>query len=126
MKLLRAFPEVLLMGCTYKTSRYRLPLFEIVGVTLTSMTFSIACAYLETEKENNYIWALTVLKGLMDQSTLPSVIMTDRERALMNAIEVTFPTARHFLYRWPINKNITANCKKKFRTKDQWESFLSA
>ncbi|KAH6760275.1 hypothetical protein C2S52_009274 [Perilla frutescens var. hirtella] len=87
VKLLRAFPEVLLMDCTYKTNRYRLPLFEIVGVTSTSMMFSVSCAYLEVEKENNYIWALTVLKGLMDQSTLPSVIVTDRERALMNAIE---------------------------------------
>ncbi|KAH6780136.1 hypothetical protein C2S52_011373 [Perilla frutescens var. hirtella] len=126
VKLLRAFPGVLLKDCTYKTNMYRLPLFEIVGVTSTSMTFSVACAYLEGEKEDNYIWALTVLKGLMDQSTLPSVIVTDQERALMNAIEVTFPTARHFLCRWHINKNITANFKKKFRTKDQWESFLSA
>ncbi|KAH6764776.1 hypothetical protein C2S51_016025 [Perilla frutescens var. frutescens] len=47
MKLLRAFPKVLLMDCTYKMNRYRLPLFEIVGVTSTSMTFSVACAYLE-------------------------------------------------------------------------------
>ncbi|KAH6777767.1 hypothetical protein C2S52_006903 [Perilla frutescens var. hirtella] len=79
VKLLRAFPGVLLMNCTYKTNRYILPLFEIVGVTSTSMTFSVACAYLEVEKEDNYIWALIVLKGLMDQSTLPSVIMTDWE-----------------------------------------------
>ncbi|KAH6810732.1 hypothetical protein C2S51_024494 [Perilla frutescens var. frutescens] len=74
VKLLRAFPEVLLMDCMYKMNMYRLPLFEIVGVTSTSMTFSVACAYLEAEKEDNYIWALTVLKGLMDHSTLPSVI----------------------------------------------------
>ncbi|KAH6826463.1 hypothetical protein C2S53_014317 [Perilla frutescens var. hirtella] len=86
------------MDCTYKTNRYRLSLFEIVGITSTSMMFSVACAYLEAEKEENYMWALTVLKGLMDQSTLPS----------------------------HINKNITVNCKKKFRTKEQWESFLSA
>ncbi|KAH6815764.1 hypothetical protein C2S51_020584 [Perilla frutescens var. frutescens] len=79
VKLLRAFPEVLLMDCTYKTNMYRLNLFEIVGVTSTSMMFFVVCAYLEAEKEDNYIWALTVLKGLMDQSTLPSVIVTDRE-----------------------------------------------
>ncbi|KAH6810893.1 hypothetical protein C2S51_024655 [Perilla frutescens var. frutescens] len=99
VKLLRAFPEVLLMDCTYKTNRYILPLFEIVGVTSTSMTFSITCAYLEAEKEDNCIWALTVLKGLMDQSTLPSVIVTDHEQALMNVIDVTSPTTRHFLCR---------------------------
>ncbi|KAH6757618.1 hypothetical protein C2S51_038766 [Perilla frutescens var. frutescens] len=79
VKLLRAFPEVLLMDCMYKTNRYRLPIFEIVGVTSTSMTFSVACVYLEAEKEDNYIWALTVLKGLIDQNILPSGIVTDHE-----------------------------------------------
>ncbi|KAH6789587.1 hypothetical protein C2S51_004593 [Perilla frutescens var. frutescens] len=125
MQLLRAFPNVLLMDCTYKTNRYRLPLFEIVGITLTNMTFSIACAYLESEKEDNYTWALTVLKGLMDQRNLLNVIITDREIALINAIQTTFPNSHHFLCRWHINKNIAANCKK-FRTKDKWDSFLSA
>ncbi|KAH6822324.1 hypothetical protein C2S53_012606 [Perilla frutescens var. hirtella] len=50
VKLLRAFPEVLLMDCTYKTNRADGP------------------------------------------EHIPSVIVMDRERALMNAIEVTFPT----------------------------------
>ena len=39
--LLRAFPHVLIMDCTYKTNRYRMPLLEIVGVTSTDMTFSV-------------------------------------------------------------------------------------
>ncbi|KAH6765972.1 hypothetical protein C2S52_016955 [Perilla frutescens var. hirtella] len=68
VKLLRDFPEVLLMDCTHKTNN---------DVTSTSMTFSVACAYLEAEKEDNYIWALTVLKRLMDQSTVPNVIITE-------------------------------------------------
>jgi len=40
--LLHVFPRVLIMDCTYKTNRYRLPLMEIVGVASTEMTFFIA------------------------------------------------------------------------------------
>ncbi|XP_028085996.1 uncharacterized protein LOC114286975 [Camellia sinensis] len=44
LNLLCAFPKVLLMDCTYKTNRHQLPLLEIVGMTLTYTTFSIAFA----------------------------------------------------------------------------------
>jgi len=40
VKLLNAFSIILLMDSTYKTSKYRLPLLEIIGVTLTGLTFS--------------------------------------------------------------------------------------
>ncbi|XP_058746934.1 uncharacterized protein LOC131619913 [Vicia villosa] len=38
--------------------RYRLPLLEIFGVTSTKLTFSVAFAYLEHEREENFTWAL--------------------------------------------------------------------
>lgn len=34
-QLLKCFPEVLIMDCTYKTNRHVLPLLEICGVTST-------------------------------------------------------------------------------------------
>ena len=126
VELLRAFPSVLLMDCTYKTNRYRLPLLEIVGVTSTGMTFQVACAFMESEREDNYMWACSILKALMDPACLPNVIVTDREIALMNAIESTFPNSRHLLCRWHIGKNIMANCKKYFRTKEKWDSFSAS
>ncbi|XP_028100558.1 uncharacterized protein LOC114299930 [Camellia sinensis] len=46
LDLFCSFPKVLVMDYTYKTNRYRLPLLEIVGVTSTDMSFSIAFAYL--------------------------------------------------------------------------------
>ncbi|KAL7208658.1 hypothetical protein ACSBR1_030404 [Camellia fascicularis] len=123
LKLLRAFPKVLLMDCTYKTNRYRLPLLEIASVTSTNMTFSVAFAYLQYEKEDNYTWALGLLR-VMDENTLPYVIVTDRELALMNAIYTVFPTTKNLLCRWHIGKNVLANCKKIFETKDKWEMFI--
>lgn len=56
LKLLRAFSHVLIMDCTYKTNRYRMPLLEIVGLTSTDMTFVVAFVYLQYEKEDNFTW----------------------------------------------------------------------
>ncbi|XP_028110735.1 uncharacterized protein LOC114309228 [Camellia sinensis] len=54
LDLLRTFPRVLIMDCTYKTNRYRLPLLEIVEVTSTHMTSSMAIACLQTKRVDNY------------------------------------------------------------------------
>ncbi|GAU24734.1 hypothetical protein TSUD_355630 [Trifolium subterraneum] len=86
------------MDCTYKTNKYRLPLLEIVGTTSTNLTFNVGFAYMESEKTDNYRWALEKLKGLFTkQDILPQVIVTDRELALMNAIESVFPHAVNLL-----------------------------
>lgn len=61
LELLRAFPHVLVMDCTYKKNRYRMPLLEIVGLTSTNMTFVVAFIYLQYKKEDNFTWALSVL-----------------------------------------------------------------
>ncbi|CAJ2645701.1 protein FAR1-RELATED SEQUENCE 5-like [Trifolium pratense] len=65
IKLLNLFPIVLVMDCTYKTNKYRQPLLEITGITSTNMTFAVGFAYMESEKTNNYHWALGKLKELI-------------------------------------------------------------
>ena len=65
------------MDCTYKTNRYRLPLLEIVGVTSTNLTFSMAFVYLEAKRVDNYTWAMEKLQSLMFADRLPNVIVTD-------------------------------------------------
>jgi len=46
VNMLNTFPTVLIMDSTYKTNTYRMPLFEIVGVTSTKMTYSVAFVFL--------------------------------------------------------------------------------
>ncbi len=55
-----------------------MPLLEIVGMTSTDMTFFVAFVFLQHEREDNFNWALDVLHGIMDDSVLPHVIVTDR------------------------------------------------
>ena len=58
IKLSNACNLIFLIDSTYKTNRYKLPLLDIVGVTLTGMNFSAIFAYLEGEHLNNVVWAL--------------------------------------------------------------------
>jgi len=44
INMLNTRPTVLVMYSTYKTNIYRMPLFEIVGVTSTKLTYSVAFA----------------------------------------------------------------------------------
>ncbi|XP_062014300.1 uncharacterized protein LOC133730793 [Rosa rugosa] len=67
----------LIVDCTYKTNRYCFPLFEIVGVTSTEKTFSVAFVYMSREVEDNYTWALSRLKTLLRDDCTSSVIVTD-------------------------------------------------
>ncbi|KAL7205966.1 hypothetical protein ACSBR2_018806 [Camellia fascicularis] len=126
LDLLRAFPCVLLMDCTYKINRYRLPLLEIVGVTSTKKAFSVGFAYLQYEREDKYAWALGILRSLMNENSLPNVIVSDRELSLMNAIAMIFPQATSLLCRWHINKNVLAKCKKLFEKKEKLDMFITS
>ncbi|KAL7164274.1 hypothetical protein ACSBR2_040228 [Camellia fascicularis] len=78
------------------------------------------------ERTDNYVWALSILRGLMDDNIFPEVIVTDRELALMSVIDVVFLSSKHLLCRCHINKNVLAKCKKMFKSKDTWEKFTSS
>ena len=55
VKLLNVFHYVVVIDSTYKTNRYRLQLLEIVSMTPTGLTFSVAFAFMESKRANNMI-----------------------------------------------------------------------
>ncbi|CAG8768119.1 15070_t:CDS:2, partial [Funneliformis caledonium] len=83
------------------------------------------------EERIDYQWALTHVARLFDGISRPSVIVTDRELALMNAFEIIFSDSANLLCLWHINKNILKNCKPQFLKKteneesDEWQLFLA-
>src|SRR4051812_4757463 len=120
IKLFNTFPTVLVMDLMYKTNKYRLPLLEIFGVTSTDKTYSVEFAFLECEKEDNFTWALGICKSLLvDQEVMPNVIVTDRDSALMNAVDTVFPTSTALLCRYHITCNVRSKLKPAVGTKDR-------
>ncbi|KAL2886176.1 mutator-like element transposase [Ceratocystis lukuohia] len=109
-------PDVLLLDCTYKTNRYSMPLLDMIGVDSFQKSFCIAFAFLSGETEDDYLWALQHLKSLYQQE-LPSVVLTDRCQAVMNAVPIHFPSAAALLCLWHANKAVLQHCQPAFGLK---------
>ncbi|KAK2427438.1 hypothetical protein QL285_026020 [Trifolium repens] len=90
------FPTMLIMDSTYKINKYQIPLLEFVGSTSSGKTYIIVFAFLTSEKEKNFVWALRgVCNFLRCQDDL-KVIVTDRDPTLMKAVDNVFQNALHY------------------------------
>jgi len=95
-----------------------MPLFEIVGVTSTKLTYSIAFSFLSFEQENNFTWVLEMLVGLLTSKlNMPKVVVTDRDTTLMNVVAKVLPKTDHILCYFHIEKNVKAKSIKDCRVK---------
>ena len=112
--LVKLFLSVVIIDCTYKTNKYKMPLFALVGITSMGNTFSIAHYFLYNELEDIYQWALSRLRMLFEPHDLLNVFVTNREWAVIKAIKSVFPAAHHMLCTFRISKNVEQHCKPLF------------
>ena len=120
-ELTRVYQNVLVLDCTYKTNKYKLPLLHGVGVTALNTSFTMFLAFLINEKEESYVWALNSMSEL---GIRPAVIIHDNDHALLKSIKVVLPNASTLLCRWHIGKNILSNCRKHFDQARLYEKWL--
>ncbi|XP_077245920.1 protein FAR1-RELATED SEQUENCE 5-like [Tasmannia lanceolata] len=85
--LSRSYSNVFVMDCTYKTNKYKMPLLDVVGVTSFNSSFYSCFAFLQKEEKDDYVWALKMFNDMLDNVSKPAVIVTNRELALMGAIQ---------------------------------------
>lgn len=67
-KILSKNSEVLILDCTYKTNKYKMPLMTIAGQTALGTTFLVGFAFLSGEKQSNFEWVLDQIKSLYKKS----------------------------------------------------------
>lgn len=70
IKIYKDHPDVLIMDCTYKTNRYNMPLFNIIGVTGMNTTIHVAQVYLRKEKKPDFVWVLQILRDSMAENAI--------------------------------------------------------
>ncbi|KAI3947452.1 hypothetical protein MKW98_011442 [Papaver atlanticum] len=124
IQLAKSFPSVLMINSMYRTSRYHMPLSEIIGVTSTGRTFTVAFLFMKAEIEERYTWALSQLKTIYEPNALPSVFVTSGVNALISAIKTVFPKADHILCTFQISRTIMVSCKHEFHNNEYSDSFL--
>ena len=103
-----------------------MPLLHVVGVTPVNKSFSVCFVFMRSETEQDYSWACQQLRNVYTADNFPKVFVTDRELALINAIESGFslenPTV--LLCIWHIEKNLLAKTKKHFDNNQAFQQFL--
>lgn len=103
-----------------------MPLLDILGVDGLDQGFTIGVAFMNGESEDDYAWAVKILRSQLDEGIWPSVIATDCDEALILALKANFPAipTKLVLCFWHISMNVSSNCKKYFETEEVWEDFL--
>ncbi|KAK9681583.1 hypothetical protein RND81_10G012600 [Saponaria officinalis] len=87
VKLLRAYPHVVLIDSIYKTNTYNMALIEVVGFTPAGSSFLIACVLLPSESEEGYTWLLRKLMDILEcTGASPSVFVSNWELCLVGAL----------------------------------------
>ncbi|KAL4363690.1 hypothetical protein GQ457_04G017920 [Hibiscus cannabinus] len=106
----KEFGHVLAFDTTYKCNAYNKPFVILVGVNHHRNTVPFGCALVVNENVDTYVWVLEQLIAAGD-GYKPVTVITDRDKAMANAISKVLPEARHRLCLWHIMRNIKHNGK---------------
>lgn len=115
-----AFGDVLVFDTTYKTNAYKKPFVILAGVSNHYLSIIFGCALLANENVETYTWVLEALMEAMDGKK-PISVVTDGDRAMRQAIITVFPSSKHRLCTWHIQRNAVTNVHiPKFHEDFQW------
>ena len=117
LQILNSNFEVLLVDSTYKTNRFNMPLFNIIGVTAINTSFFVGFCFLDAEDSESFEWVLEKLRELYNELGIryPTTIISDCDSAFLQARELVFPQTNHLLCVWHVFKNVLAHCKAEFK-----------
>jgi hypothetical protein len=117
LEILQLNFEVLLVDSTYKTNRFGMPLFNIVGVTAINTSFFVGFCFLDAEDTESFQWVLERIQDLYKELGMrhPTIIISDCDTALLDGRQIVFPETNHLLCVWHVFKNILAHCKAGFK-----------
>ena len=128
IELLRANLDVLLMDCTYRTNKFKLPLLHILGCTNLGTFFSAGFCFLRNETQQDYHWAVSTFLN-KTEIPHPQVFISDQEDALKSAVRELLPPVPQLLCVWHINRNVQTKAQQVWRdadgtTKEEKEKIL--
>ncbi|KAI9907699.1 hypothetical protein PsorP6_003789 [Peronosclerospora sorghi] len=85
--LAKRLSSVVLLDNSYKTNRFRMPLFHVIGRTGLNTSFSVCFIFLSGEEIGDYKWALKEIENLFFGEQISLVIVTESDGALAAAIQ---------------------------------------
>ncbi|KAH6825851.1 hypothetical protein C2S53_017814 [Perilla frutescens var. hirtella] len=95
-----AFGDSVSFDATYNTNRYKMVFTPFTGKDNHGKCVTFGAALLSSENTESYGWVLEKFKDCMGRP--PSILITDQDLALKNAVKHIFPDIRHQLCMWHI------------------------
>ena len=76
------FCDVIVLDCTYKTNKFKMPMLNCVGVITFGKSFLICKTFMPREDDKNYEWTLTALKKVLQSrrnGEIPRISVSDND-----------------------------------------------
>ena len=89
----KRFWFVLHMDNTYKTNRFKMAFFQVVVLTNIGTIVPVAFSLVDNERKYGFDRLISQLDGLRTELEIPqpTVVLTDDDTALKNALAETWP-----------------------------------
>ncbi|GKC80107.1 FAR1-related sequence 5-like protein [Tanacetum coccineum] len=113
----REFGDVVSFDATFKTNKYKMVfvLFTVIDNHMKCVT--VAPSLLKNESTKSHTWLLKAFIKAFEKA--PSIVVTDQDRAMRNAIEAEFGGSKHRLCMWHITQKLLAKiCAKIYDETD--------
>ncbi|GKC37632.1 FAR1-related sequence 5-like protein [Tanacetum coccineum] len=99
----REFGDVVLFDATFKTNKYKMVFVLFTAIDNHRKCVTVAAGLLKNETTKSYIWLLKAFMKAFGKA--PSIVVTDQDGAMRNAIEAEFGGSKHHLCMWHITKS---------------------
>lgn len=95
------FGDVVCFDATYLSNRYDMPFAPFVGVNHHQLSVMFGCALLVNKSRESYVWLFKAWFDAMGGRS-PSVIITDDDKGMAEAIAQVLPNTTHRLCMWHV------------------------
>nr|KAJ0223620.1 hypothetical protein LSAT_V11C200088970 [Lactuca sativa] len=116
IKLAKAFSNIFLMDCTYKTNNITCHSLILLVFRVLILPFIMGLFSWKEKIKKTILGHYEHLKRLLDKIRGIDVNKCHKK---------VFPTTSNLLCVWHIEKNVLANCKKYFRRAEEFDIFMS-
>ncbi|GJZ90812.1 protein FAR1-related sequence 5 [Tanacetum coccineum] len=102
----REFDDVVSFDATFKTNKYKMVFVLFTAIDNHRKCVTVAASLLKNETTKYYIWLLKAFMKAFGKA--PSIVVTDQDGAMRNAIEAEFGGSKHCLCMWHITQKLPA------------------
>ncbi|GJV92576.1 FAR1-related sequence 5-like protein [Tanacetum coccineum] len=119
----REFGDVVSFDATFKTNKYKMVFVPFTAIDNHRKCVTVVVGLLKNETTKSYIWLLKAFMKAFGKA--PSIVVTDQDGAMRNAIEAEFGGSKHRLCMWHITQKLPVKIYAKIYDETDFKEKLN-